>query len=77
MHLKLMRDDDGRPVDAFHIHGHAPPEETATMKKLIWEALACDDPLPPSLGRLDAETVSEPLALTQLILLHHLLRPGA
>ncbi|MDP8929173.1 MAG: phosphoribulokinase, partial [Actinomycetota bacterium] len=24
MHLKLMRDENDRPVDAFHIHGYAP-----------------------------------------------------
>lgn len=74
MHLKLMRDDDGRPIDALHIHGHAPPDDTRALRKLIWEDLGRDDPMPASLGRVGEGTVSEPLALTQLILLHHLLR---
>ena len=74
MHLKLMRDDDGRPVDALHIHGHAPPEDTRALKKLVWEDLGRDEPLPDSLGRIGSDFTSEPLALTQLILLHHLLR---
>lgn len=74
MHIKLMRDSGGRPVDALHIHGYAPREETRAVKKLIWENLGRDDPLPESLGDLGDGEHSEPLALTQLILLHHLLR---
>ncbi|HWB73003.1 MAG TPA: phosphoribulokinase [Egibacteraceae bacterium] len=74
MHLKLERDENGRPVDAFHIHGYAPREESQVIEKQIWDSLDRDDPVPDSLGMLDSETRSEPLALTQLILLHHLLR---
>ncbi|CAN5895925.1 phosphoribulokinase [soil metagenome] len=74
MHLKMLRDDDGRPVDALHIHGYAPASETALVKKLIWDSLDVDAPLPPSLGRLGSGQVSEPLAITQLILVHQLLR---
>ena len=33
-----------------------------------------DDPVPESLGRLDPETRDEPLALTQLLLLYHLVQ---
>lgn len=72
--LKLMRDSDGRPVDALQIHAQASPEATAEVKKLIWEELGRDDPLPDVLGDLGESRRSEPLALTQLILLHHLLR---
>ncbi|MDP9023383.1 MAG: phosphoribulokinase [Actinomycetota bacterium] len=74
VHLKLMRDNDGRPVDALHVHGYAPREETQMIQKLIWENLGRDDPLPESLGDLGGGEHSEPLAITQLILLHHLLR---
>lgn len=74
MHLKLMRDDNGRPVDALHVHGYAPREDTRIVEKLIWEDLGGSDPLPESLGRINGGVRSEPLALTQLILLHHLLR---
>lgn len=73
MHLKLVRDDDGRPVDALHIHGYASEEDFQVVGKAIWEELGREDPLPASLGRLNGQH-SNPLALTQLILLYHLLR---
>lgn len=44
------------------------------MEKLIWDALDRPEPLPDSLGQLNSDLRSEPLALTQLILLYHLLR---
>ncbi len=74
IHLKLIRDEDGRPVDSLHIHGYAPREDSQMVAKLIWEALGREDPLPESLGELKPDQRSEPLALTQLILLYHLLR---
>ncbi|MEX2620354.1 MAG: phosphoribulokinase [Egibacteraceae bacterium] len=74
MHLKLMRDEDGKPVDALHIHGYAPPEDSRTVAEAIWDSLGRSDPLPESLGDLGNGERSEPLALTQLILLFHLLR---
>ncbi|HEX2026803.1 MAG TPA: phosphoribulokinase [Nitriliruptorales bacterium] len=74
IHLKLARDEGGRPVDALHVHGYAPPEESQVVEKLIWEGLGRDDPLPDSLGMLTSGERSAPLAITQLILLHHLLR---
>lgn len=74
MHLKLIRDDNGQPVDALHVHGYASPEESGAVQKLIWEGLGREDPIPDSVGRLSGEQRSEPLAITQLVLLHHLLR---
>lgn len=74
MHLALKRDTDGRPVDALHIHGHAPPEESTMVAKAIWEGLDVPDPIPDCLGRLDDGRRNEPLRLAQLILLHHLIR---
>jgi phosphoribulokinase len=76
MHLKLSRDDDGKPVDAVHIHSYADPEDTKKVEKAIWDELGVDAPLPKSLGMLDpdADTRDEPLALTQLVLLYHLIQ---
>jgi phosphoribulokinase len=74
IHLKLTRDDDGRPVDAIHIHGYAPPGLTRPIEESIWADLDVDDPLPGSLGEVEPGVRSEPLALTQLILLYHLLQ---
>ncbi len=73
MHLKLIRDEDGRPVDALHVHGYASLEESDMLEKAIWEALALDVPRPDSLGMLGADKRSAPLAISKLMLLYHLL----
>jgi phosphoribulokinase len=73
VHLKLIRDEDGKPVDAIHVHGYAPPELTRPIEEAIWADLDVDESLPPNLGMLDGEH-SPSLALTQLLLLHHVLR---
>jgi phosphoribulokinase len=75
MHLKLIRDEDGKPVDALHIHGHAPVEDSRDVAEAIWDALGHPEPLPEGLGDVGNGQLSAPLALTQLILLFHLLRP--
>ncbi len=76
MHLKLDRDDDGKPVDAVHIHSYADPEITKRVEEAIWDELGVDAPLPEALGQLDddADERDEPLALTQLLLLYHLVQ---
>ncbi len=73
LHLKLLRDDDGKPVDALHIHSYAEPEVTRKVEEAIWDELGIRDSVPDSLGALDGER-SEPLALTQLILLFHMIQ---
>ncbi|MET8246939.1 phosphoribulokinase [Streptomyces sp. NPDC005202] len=74
IHLKLARDEDGRPVDALHVHGYAPREESQVVEKAIWSQLGVDAGDPPdTLGKLDVGERSEPLAITQLLLLYHLL----
>jgi phosphoribulokinase len=76
MHLKLTRDDDGKPVDAVHIHSYADPDVTKRVEQAIWDELGVDAPLPEALGKLgdDDDDRDEPLALTQLILLYHLIQ---
>jgi len=80
VHLKLIRDSDGRPVDALHVHGHAPREDSRIVEKAIWEQLSfepsgagTDAALPEKLGELAPGQRSEPLAIAQLLLLWHLL----
>ncbi len=73
MHLKLLRDTDGRPVDALHVHGHAPREDSLVLEKAIWAAMGTESELPESLGVLGDSARSDPLAVTQLLLLYHLL----
>lgn len=72
MHLKLTRDSDGRPVDSLHVHGYASREDSQLLEKAIWSGLGGITDLPPVLGDLGDGKRSEPLAVTQLLLLHHL-----
>ena len=74
IHLTLTRDDDGKPVDAVHIHSYADRDVTKKVEQAIWEELGVDAPVPESLGKLDDDERDEPLALTQLILLYHLVQ---
>ncbi|MDQ2708742.1 MAG: phosphoribulokinase [Actinomycetota bacterium] len=77
MHLKLERDPDGRPVDTLHVHGYAPPEDSMAVRKAIWASMGEPaDAEPECLGRLGDGVHSEPLAITQMLLLHHLLEAG-
>ncbi len=75
MHLKLSR-DNGKPVDAVHIHSYAERDITRQVEQAMWDELGVDAPLPESLGRLDPDATErdEPLALTQLLLLYHLVQ---
>lgn len=76
MHLKIMRDADGTPTDCLHVHGHASTEEARQIEKLVWSELDVPGGPPAALGRLAEGGRSEPLAITQLILLYHLLTAG-
>ncbi|MHB1613858.1 MAG: phosphoribulokinase [Actinomycetes bacterium] len=73
VHLKLIRDADGRPVDALHLHGYVPREESTLVEKAIWAELGVDEELPATLGVIGESQRSDPLAITQLLLLYHLL----
>jgi phosphoribulokinase len=73
IHLKLTRDSDGRPVDTLHVHGYVPVEESHTVQKAIWEALGHEGEAPSCLGELGTGRRSEPMTITQLLLLYHLL----
>ena len=75
VHLKLIRDCDGRPVDALHVHGHAPREDSRIVEKAIWEQLSFDHStvLPDMLGQYAPGRRNEALAIAQLLLLWHLL----
>lgn len=73
MHFRLHRDTDGRPVDALHVHGYVSPDETEVVKKAIWDRLDVDHGIPTSLGTITDGGTSDPLAITQLLLLYHLL----
>ncbi|HEY0450436.1 phosphoribulokinase [Actinophytocola sp.] len=73
IHLKLERDPDGRPCDTLHVHGYVPNEEARTVQKAIWSTLDQPGEPPPCLGQITPTRRSEPMAITQLLLLYHLL----
>ena len=70
IHLKLIRDDDGRPVDALHVHAYASRDATRRIEEAIWQAFGPETDLPESLGVVGEGSRSEPLAVVQLILLY-------
>ncbi len=76
MHLKMVRDENNRPVDALHIHGYADPDVTKRVEKAIWKEVMGSEggerPM-PTLGEIGDGPRLEPLALSQLLLLHHML----
>ncbi|HET7486439.1 MAG TPA: phosphoribulokinase [Acidimicrobiales bacterium] len=74
MHLKLRRDADGKPVDSVHIHSYAHRDETKQVEQAIWDELGVDMPVPEVLGMLEPGQRDEPLAVTQLLLLYHLIQ---
>ena len=75
MHLMLRR-DQGKPVDSVHIHSYAQPAVTRKVEQAIWDQLGVDEPVPQTLGMID-DVRDEPLALTQLLLLFHLIQAKA
>ena len=62
VHLKLIRDSDGRPVDALHVHGYAPREDSRIVEKAIWEQLSFDHgtALPDTLGEYSPAGAARP-----------------
>lgn len=72
MNLNIIRDDDGTPVDCLRVHGHATADEARLLQKALWDGVAGGRTMPHGLGRLGDGTRSEPLAITQELLLFHL-----
>ena len=73
IHLRLERDEEGRPVDGLHVHGYVPSEDSRTVQKAIWSSLDQPGDPPEGLGAIGRGERSEPLAITQLLLLFNLL----
>jgi phosphoribulokinase len=74
MNLAIVRDSDGTPVDCLQVHGHAATEEIQLLQKAIWAGIADRRDMPGGLGALRSGERSEPLAVTQLLLLYHLMQ---
>lgn len=74
IHVKIIRDRDGTPTDCLHVHGYTSFEDAQQIEKVIWAELDIPGAPPEGLGKIGPAERSEPLALTQLILLYHLLQ---
>ena len=77
MHVKLSRDDDGKPVDTVHVHGYADRTMTRGVEESIWEELETSEPLPEALGTIEPANRSEAQAVAQMLLLLHLIQAEA
>lgn len=77
VHLRIIRDDDGTPTDCLHVSGLASEQHARELGDAIWANLGVGTAPPSRLGRTGLVGRSEPLALTQLILLHHLLHASS
>jgi phosphoribulokinase len=77
VHLTLMRDEDGKPVDALYIDSRARRELSRNVERHIWSSLEVSGELPSTLGQIEPGARSEPLALSELILLYHMLQARA
>jgi hypothetical protein len=73
-HLKIIRDNDGAPVDCLHVHSHANHDEIQMLQKEIWAGVADTREMPEGLGSVGPGERSEPLAMTQPLLLYHLMQ---
>jgi len=74
MHLKILRDADGTPTDCLHVHGYASAEDARQLEEVIWSEVGAVGPPPAGLGAIADGERSDSLAITQLILLFHLLQ---
>jgi phosphoribulokinase len=74
MHLMIIRDTDGTPVDCLRVDGDAPREDIQLLQKAIWSGVLQPEEMPAGLGALGGGHRSEPLAVTQLLLLCHLMQ---
>jgi phosphoribulokinase len=74
LRLEIRRDEDGTPVDCLHVEGGADPGVLRAAEAAIWTAAARSDPLPAGLGDLGGGRRSGSLALTQLVLVHQVLK---
>ncbi|GAB1640792.1 phosphoribulokinase [Krasilnikovia sp. MM14-A1259] len=74
LHLNIIRDDDGTPVDCLRVHADATADEARLLEKALWDGVGHDREIPRGLGRLADGGHSEPLAITQELLLFHLMQ---
>ncbi len=74
VHLRVVRDEDGTPVDSVRIGVDTALDEVRRVAEALWADAPTTAPSPADLGRVGDGGWSAPLAMTQILLLHHVLR---
>ncbi len=78
LHLELSRDRDGKPVDVLEIAGSIDDKRAKRLEDLLWELIPEASHLRANVGaftdQADHVVVSHPLALTQLLIAHHMVK---
>jgi phosphoribulokinase len=78
LHLELVRDRDGKPVDVLEIPGNIADDEAKKLEELIWSHLPEAQHLRANVGSYIDEKqtskISHPLALTQLLIAYHMVK---
>jgi phosphoribulokinase len=78
LHLELSRDGDGKPVDILEINGKITTRRAERLEELIWNLIPEAGHLRANVGAFSAGTngaaMSHPLALTQLLIAHHMVK---
>lgn len=76
--LELSRDIDGKPVDVLEIEGDIDTNRAKGMTDLIWSLIPEAAHMRDHLGEFEDETQSKvqshPLALSQLLITHHVVK---
>ena len=78
LHLELVRDRDGKPVDVLEIPGNLSDDDAKKLEDLIWSLLPEGQHLRTNVGKFtderNAARTSHPLALTQLLIAYHMVK---
>ncbi len=78
IHLELVRDRDGKPVDLLEIGGHIDERGARRVEDLLWDLVPEASHLRGQVGtfadRANHEFRSYPLALTQLLIAYHMVK---
>ena len=79
LHLELVRDRDGKPVDVLEIPGKLSDKVAQKLEELIWSRLPEAQELRDNVGNFTDELnakkkTSHPLALTQLLIAYHMVK---
>ncbi len=79
LHLELLRDNDGKPVDMLELHGDIADRKALRLEELLWSLIPEAGHLRPNVGTFDGDerAVSHPLALTQLLIAYHMVKAAA